>query len=876
MTILEAWIENTYPNAADDQGWVLALRGSWDPSTFSSFNLDPNGTPRVVLTVTNRAGFARSGGQAVVTTRTVGIRATDPLRRPWGQQSQIDEADEGEGVRTIRLALEDYVYEGETVTVSVLAGWRAGLTAQTNIPVTNNSEKACPKPWAHWSCPPDQLVDGTGFTPELVCASLFPMHDGGSLHQPVAAVRFTASDGTNSVSAWVTQMTTSTTMDDGLLVWRAPMDLSSFTSGRVTIHAEVYPWVGPMWSTKDAIFSGDHIVSWTVSLYPLPEKPLMITLDKDGTLIPRRHIALAPAGEGNPSASAAACMRNTLAEALAVPLSDRPQTVQRALDLLTQAQASVPAANGYTALSNTRFGMGKFVWVPEGTFNILGNALGFLSGIQGAYIGAQVSGAPGADRDDVVLTHTGTWDQRFNGLRMKDLSINRTVSGGIHGGGLRHLVLENVRTFGTSGNYRSSSPANVYGTSVTKSDSNDYIFGSDLSNTGGTAGGIGVLRSTVNGGSRGNLVVLSGSSAPLHIVWDGHISLNNAHLGQTNGAIYPHMGEPNGTAAEPATRRRVALINCLYERAGGQNVSIQTGEGNHNHLQEAIFDGVTLVGGRWNLHNDPPAGGNNRHFSLYRIGCWLNRNATKHDVFNGSALATGSWPIMHSLGIRDCFIADRIGGDISSNDYDLRFGGINVIRGNTIPGFTVTQVRDGFVADNSGEGAGGGNGDYRLTESALARALRTAPSNYPRDLEGAIRGSVMDAGAFAGAYGDQAPMLAAESAGHGHRAGDAVVYAHVPALVVGGNSAFHVHRAESPAVDAVVAATSLPAASTRHDLRNDQVILGTRSLLLVALARHLLTNSTAIVRVVSGESAGPGVRRVHVRPDPRRVRVHPE
>lgn len=852
MTILQAWIEDAYPNPPDDRGWVLAVRGTWGVSTHGSFDLDANGTPRAVLNVAGRQGFARSGGQAVPTQRTVQLRATDTLRRPWGQHAQLDETDNGDGTRTVRLALEDYVYAGESVTLTVFAGWRTGLPAQSNIPVTNNCTRAAPKPWAHWSCPPDQLVDGTSFTPEMICASLFPMHDGASLHQPVAAVRFIASDGTNTVSAWVTAMTTSTYMDDDLLVWRAPMDLSALNSGRVTIHAEVYPWVGPMWSTRDAIFADDHIVSWTVSLYPLPEKPLMITLDKDGTLIPRRHVALAPTGQGNPTAAGADCIRNTMAEALAVPVSDRPESVQRALDLLAQVQLSIPAANGYVALTNTRFGQGKYVWLPEGTYPILGDALGFLSGIQSSYIGPQVAGVPGANRNDVTIVHTGSWSQRFNSIRMRNLTVQRDVTSALFSGGaLRHGVFENIRTTGTPGNLRAGSPTNVYGVSTTKSDSNDYMFGCDFAATPGFAGGCGVMRSCQNSGGRANLLVQSGGANSVSVVWDGHISLNNAHFGLTNRAMQPTWGETTNDPANPGTRNRLAVINCLYERVSGDNVLIQVGEGNHNQIRTAIFDGVTLVGGRWNFHNDPPAGGNNRHRDVYRIGCILNRNATKHDVFNGSAIATGAWPIMHSLGLKDCFIADRIGDTISSNDYDLRFPGINTIRGNRIPGFTAADVANGFVADRSAEGAGGGNGDYRLTATSPAWALRTRPANYPRDLAGNPRGLVMDAGAFAG---EQDPLP----------------------HVLAGEPARHAHRATEPSLLVQTGATELAPAAARHDHRASEppLVAGPAPATVgPEVARHMMRSDPAVLLLVSEGAAGAGLRRLRVRPESRRILV---
>jgi hypothetical protein len=875
MTIHEAWIEDAYPNQPDDAGWVLAVRGSWGASTHGSFDLDANATPRAVLTVSGRQGFGRSAGEAAPLARSVQLRVTDTLRRPWPNQAQIDETDNGDGTRTVRLALEDYVYSGETVTLSVLAGWRTGLPAQTNIPVTNNCTRAAPKPWGHWSCPPDQLVDGSVFTPEMVCVSLYPQHDGPSLHQPVAGVRFTASDGTNSVSAWVTQMTTSTVLNDDLLVWRAPMDLSALNSGRVTIHAEVYPWVGPMWSTKEGPFTTDHIVDWTVSLYPLPEKPLMITLDKGGFL-PRRHIVLAPPGQGNPLATAADCMRNTLAEAQAVPLADRPESVQRAMDLMAQVQLSVPAANGYAALTNNRFGQGKFVWIPEGTFPILGNALGFLSGIRTEYFGAQIAGLPGTSREQVVVTHSGSWDQRFNSYRMRGLTINRTVTGTLHGGSVRHMVFENVAVTGTPGNYRSSTPPNVYGTSVTKADSHDYFFGCDFAANNGMSGGCGVLRSTQNGAGRGNLFVQSGSSATLQVVWDGHISLNNAHFGQTNPAIVPVWGEPTNDTGNPGTRNRLAVINCLYERVAGGNVSIQVGEGSNNQIRDVIFDGVTIVGGRWNLHNDPPAGGNNRHRHVYRVGCIINRNATKHDVFNGSGIATGAWSIMHSLGLYDSFIGDRIGDTISTNVYDLRFVGLNTVRGNLIPGFTAEQFANGFVADRTAEAAGGGNGDYRLTQISPALGLRTRPSNYPRDLSGMARGLVMNAGAYAGDHPQTPLPLAGESARHAHRSGEALLQLQAGAIALAIAGAQHSHRATEVEVGATAAPATIISHDARHEVRDGSVSLALAALLGVSSAHHGLQSEPAVVTLTFDPIVGPSLRRLRVRPETRRIRIATE
>jgi hypothetical protein len=297
--VQEAWIEAAYPNPNDSSGWVLAVRGDWPASTFASFDLDPNGTPRLVVNVANRAGFERSGGAAVATTRTKQIVATTPLRRAYPASTQtigfpgaaLDETLNADNTRTVRFALAEPVYPGETLTLTALAGWRATLPAET-VSVTNNSTRALLKPWARWAIPQDELVDGSSFTPEIVCVSHTPRHDGSSLHQPVAGVRFVASDGTNTVSAWALETTESTRYGDSLWCHRVAMDLDALTSGRITIHAEVYPWEGAVWTTRDGYWEDPHITQnyksvtdrgWQVHLDPRPEVPLCIVLDKTGT-----------------------------------------------------------------------------------------------------------------------------------------------------------------------------------------------------------------------------------------------------------------------------------------------------------------------------------------------------------------------------------------------------------------------------------------------------------------------------------------------------------------------------------------------------------------------------------------------------------------
>ena len=170
-------------------GWVLRLRVSGSPGSFASYTLDPDGTPRVVLS-TSHAGFVQSAGTAVAGSLARSIFATKPLRKPVNPASPtvavIDETDNGDGSVTVRLALSEFVHATDTAaTLSVLAGWRTGEAAAAGIAVTNGSTLAAPIPVMRWADLPYTRIAGA-VTLELVVAS----------HQPkgllaVAGVRFT-------------------------------------------------------------------------------------------------------------------------------------------------------------------------------------------------------------------------------------------------------------------------------------------------------------------------------------------------------------------------------------------------------------------------------------------------------------------------------------------------------------------------------------------------------------------------------------------------------------------------------------------------------------------------------------------------------------
>jgi hypothetical protein len=186
-------------------------RAQW-AANFGAYTSAPNTGMPVTLAMASN-GYVQSGGTAVASAAVARVlTATRPLRKPvitgaaagTRQPQQPDEADNGDGTITVRIALSQHVYATDTgLTLTVAAGWRTGAGAQT-IAVTNNSTVAAPAPIVRWADVPYQLQPAS-FTLECVAVS---HHPNGLA--PVAGVRFTVTDGTTVKSFWTTALSTST------------------------------------------------------------------------------------------------------------------------------------------------------------------------------------------------------------------------------------------------------------------------------------------------------------------------------------------------------------------------------------------------------------------------------------------------------------------------------------------------------------------------------------------------------------------------------------------------------------------------------------------------------------------------------------------
>ncbi len=271
-------------------GWVLRLTLSGGPSStsvagfsnaystsdnaaqaainFSAYDARLTGyargwaTAAPLTVVLTSAGYAVSGGKAVAATPARTLTGTKILRKavdatPAGLRrgKEPDEHDNGDGTVTVRVALHQHVYAGETgLSLTALAGWRTGLSGQT-IAVTNTSTVLAPAPIVRWTDAPYQLQQGN-FWIECAAAAHHP-----SGVTPIAAVKFTVTDGVTSKTYWTTALTGSPLYSAPATgggtrlpprVYGVTVDPTGFVQGLLRCDWTAYPWIGPAQTSDPA------------------------------------------------------------------------------------------------------------------------------------------------------------------------------------------------------------------------------------------------------------------------------------------------------------------------------------------------------------------------------------------------------------------------------------------------------------------------------------------------------------------------------------------------------------------------------------------------------------------------------------------------
>lgn len=770
--------------AVEANGWVLAIRGDWLATSgaweFSGsdrveghflngavdqFPLEPNGTPKIQLSVV-RQGFTRGeNGLPVASSADVQkIIATKALRKPYPNQIQLDETDHGDGTRTVRLALSDRLYVGDVVSgCTFAAGWKAG-EAGSSAACTNASDQPLPVAISRFVQPGWSLVRGTNkFTAEVIVASHHPRHFGAEANQAVAAVSFMATDGTTKLGPFWASVGGSD-RGDGLRCWRAEIDLSGLSAGPVSVSHTTYPWVGVLRAQ-----SAEHSLDAADGLPTAWAAPLMLSYDPSGTLYPNSHVYV-NAETGTATASAVTVGATLVAAKAGTAAVD----VQTALQALYLANYTLPIRNGWA--SATRVLDWATVTLAEGVQAI---------GTTGVSFGAKTTegrlilrGDPAAiDPRNACILRTGATNgvKRISRLWMENLTVEHGESN--WGGGMAHF--ENVELRGKNG-FQTATTGSIVDAPHLENyaqfsfcRSTYWKFGSGLG-ASSTRQRTLLLRSTgatrtclalvlVNcdkpddglyNRSAGTAVAFGGWNSSASAVTDAMLWGNRAKA--WNGSGIDASGAKasgSGTLVSPAIYSRFAAVNNLIEcvptdsgarmfRLGATPV----------RLLDSVIESNTFVGAGFNSFYDggldnPAQGGNAvplEHSRNVVRNNLFSRHAIKGDIFLSNGALTGNW--QHLYGV--AYAANLHGNAIPDNasGFQHAFFGVGSL---TFTDYvrSMDKAFFGFVDDQSANGAGWG--DYRPEKWSPAAGLGQACC-IDVDAAGAMRGRMFASGAMAG------------------------------------------------------------------------------------------------------------------------------
>ena len=717
--------------------------------------------PGVALATTT-AGFDRSGGQAVANAaRSRPLIALRPCRKmpivPTGtttpNSNLLDEVDNGDGTRTVRLRLSRPVYAGDACTLSLGAGWRTGAPAQAGIAVTNNSALAAPKPVFRWITPPFQRVTGA-FRVELAAGSLNPEGRSG-----LAAVRFTVTDGTTINTIWTDGLSTSPA--DGTRCWGANVDPTGLTAGPISVHATLYPWIGPSRST------GSGQAAATAGHGYAAEVPLTMAYDPAGTRYPPAYVHIDPVN-GTATASAA-MVQPSLSAAKAVANASKAVSLTCALQAIRLAARSAGAANGGAAL--TRMADNAFIVLPPGTTTV--GATSVSTDITSLECWPVVIGDPddANPRANCILESAAATPV----LRVTPLSLrNLTYKGG--GGRLSsctYMWADNVTITARTGQEASAS-------GLTQTSTNSAVYYTNCS-TGGTA-----IRLATDGQSARPKLVRN-CQTPREIIAQVIIgSTQTYEAGQTGQSFLSGWSNSFGTAdsqndwiavGNSGLRREgnavnwpmvtvsgkdyldgALFLNNIVERIGnGPTPFWAMGENTLQNFSHMVIEGNSFIGDRTNtLYNDPSnLTDHNVHVDCRVANNYFDWLPTKHDDFydadtagsNAANFGYRPW-LTDNLWMQDGTGLERnvYGRRLSTNFEPKGWGLGAVVNPNgAVPGDTFPA----FVADKSVLGDGLGGGDYRPASGSPLIGVASV-ANLDTDRAGVARGPVFAAGALEG------------------------------------------------------------------------------------------------------------------------------
>lgn len=651
----------------------------WEADYNTPGTFDPYSNPEVLQI--SRSGYDTAGDPTtVVDTLTImsRVRQAYPNQASWTAS---------------KVALSDVIYSGDSIPG-----------------VTNNSTRSYPKPQAMWLNHDLDVARSSTYTVRLAVA-----HAHARNGRPVAAVRFSATDGTTTVYQTITSMTSSSYMASGLSVpcFEASMDISSLNTGAlITFDAEIRPWVGDSFT-----------ISTDADTYPSAHLTVLKVLnDRDdsyGTSYAYVDPVLGNDGTGVAS--------DTPATAAASPF------------------ATVPAAGtAIISYNNTNYGRnnlsGGIIRLEEGT--TVHASFGWYAV---GDIPLVIEAADAADKATTIFQDAGS--SLSNGfpdlVKFKNITLQR--SGGAYIfldnnatlDGVNMMVAENC-TFDANG---ASTP---YGAWVYRP-GRFWVINCDGDDCGQCRRFSSVYKASICVGSgagslQGHTYHAVGCKDLDSEVFDISTSGQEHEKGTMFFGWNYFSQATNGTRClyiqEEIDDRGLAIVGNVFEQAGGVSApilsisadSITETADNVNNMCN------TIVGSRTNfLYNDIGS------VAVNKTGrCRFNVDYlwnSKDDTFspeNGNR--TGNWQVQYRVGFRGNTILEGSSGSDEFGQGNFWLGEIAAI--GDITGSSGTPIDADWVDDQSFQASGSGDGDYRPGGSNGLANIEAGLAPYSVDQNG--------------------------------------------------------------------------------------------------------------------------------------------
>lgn len=668
---------------------------------------------KVVFNVTSQ-GYNAS---CELTTMQRTVYGTNYKRKIYPNDAQADESEDGDTL-SVTVALSDWIYSADTLTVDISAGfYTQGGTpnnSTSSLPVTNNSGEAYPRVIGNWSYPGWSRVTGTSLTLRAVA-----FHRSARNGVPVQAIKFTATDEhSHSVSTIVTTPTIDSNMPDALPVieYIGTLSTASLTDGDLmTCNFLAYPIYG---DADSVLNTGDGVNTMPTPLYA----PQYHLLDKSNTY--GVTVAVVDSVSGNDGTGV--CIDYG---------SFDPESPPNAYLTIAAAASGIAAYNN-TNHSRNDPGAG-ILYLKEGSYTFTAGTVS-TAGKASAVTWTTLTKFPGTITANVIIASADGTKQIGEKLKVQDVTITSGTSstfslmdylwmdqcdihpslttGGVFYANTIHYFTHNnlwncyeLSPYSTGNYSRALVRGNKTQESFDKAIKAHTVLGNDMETglsissnyTGQTCPAFHNVVLAYNKliHNADNVIFDFPGAEELH----GYAVVQN--IMETQNGATPATEFASGTALGTVSVNNVLIWHntivgerCNYAFNDWNLNDVGPAYRLHWHLQGNIFDDVNVV---TDIH---PHGG-----------------TPDDDRY-------GNHSIIHGAGLISNIILNRVG----AAGYELKFGGLYFKRDDPLNPY--------FTDDQSGGGGEGGNGTYTL--EALSPAINMVASGFavlPYDIVGNTR-----------------------------------------------------------------------------------------------------------------------------------------